>query len=61
MNDDFGQATESILKIMENILALKTKIALAKKGENINEGKLKTWEKELYKAEKALEKRRIMA
>jgi len=61
MNSDFGQATEIIFKIMENVSALKEKILKEEKKTNPNQNKISVWRKELTKAEKALDRRRIMA
>lgn len=61
MNEDFGNSTENILKIMENVSSLKEKIKGERSKEQPREYKILIWQKELRKAEKALDKRRTMA
>lgn len=61
MNEDFGNSTENILKIMENVSSLKEKIKKERSKEQPREYKILIWQKELRKAEKALDKRRTMA
>ncbi len=63
MNRDFGKAQESIVGIMTNISSLKTKIEKEeqKKDDEQRKDRLEVWKKELTKAEKALDRRRVMA
>jgi hypothetical protein len=61
MNEDFGKATDSILKIMENVSALKTKIEKEESRQVPDQKKLLSWKRELLKANRALDKRRTMA
>lgn len=61
MNNDFGRAQESIVGIMTNISSLKAKIATEEQKERPRSEKLEVWKTELKKAEKALDKRRVMA
>lgn len=61
MNNDFGKAQESIVSIMTNISSLKAKIEAEEKKTDPRKEKLAVWKAELVKAEKALDRRRVMA
>ena len=61
MNEDFGKATDVILKIMENVSALKIKIKKEESRQVPDQKKLLNWKRELSKAHKALDRRRTMA
>ena len=61
MNNDFGKAQASIVGIMTNISSLKTKIDNEEKKAEPRKDKLLIWKSELTKAEKALDRRRVMA
>ncbi len=61
MNSDFGKAQDTIVSIMTNISALKNKISQEEAKENPKTERLAVWRQELARAEKALDKRRVMA
>ena len=61
MNSDFGKSTETMVKIKENVSALKEKILKEELKSSPDQKKISVWGNELTKAEKALDRRRIMA
>lgn len=61
MNNDFGKSGEVIMQIMTNVSALKDKIDKEKTKPTPRAEKIIIWQRELKNAEKALDKRRVMA
>lgn len=61
MDSDFRKTTDTIVRIMQNISAIKTKIGREEGKDDPSHYRINVWKRELTKAERALERRRAMA